>query len=129
MDAAMLTRLSFFSRVELSTGVQRCLCCIQQREAEMFSGLGHSVYSVKPSVKKVILEEENASLASVEAMLTQKTLEQHANNIPGMQTLANLYHLYHWITINTTKQTCMNAQMYVNICILRVSFRQRDRQK
>lgn len=92
----------------------------------MFSGLGHRVYSVKPSVKKVILEEENASLASVEAMLTQKTLKQHANNIPGMQTLANLYHLYHWITINTTKQTCMNAQMYVNICILRVSFRQRD---
>lgn len=127
MDAAMLTRLSFFSRVELSTGVQRCLCCIQQREAEMFSWLaGHSVYSVKPSVKKVILEKENASLASVEAMLTQKTLERHANNIPGMQTLANLYH---WITINTTKQTSMNAQMYVNICILRVSFRQRDRQK
>lgn len=93
----------------------------------MFSWLaGHSVHSVKPSVKKVILEEENASLASVEAMLTQKTLEQHANNIPGMQTLANLYH---WITINTTKQTSMNAQMYVNICILRVSFRQRDRQK
>lgn len=127
MDAAMLTSLSFFSRVELSTGVQRCLCCIQQREAEMFSLLaGHSVFSVKLSVLKVISEEENASLASVEAMLTQKTLEPHANNIPGMQTLANLYH---WITINTTKQTSMNAQMYVNICILRVSFRQRDRQK
>lgn len=93
----------------------------------MFSLLaGHSVFSVKLSVLKVISEEENASLASVEAMLTQKALEPHANNIPGMQTLANLYH---WITINTTKQTSMNAQMYVNICILRVSFRQRDRQK
>lgn len=110
MDAAMLTSLSFFSRVELSTGVQRCLCCIQQREAEIFSWLaGHSGSSIKPSVLKVILEVENTSLASVEAMLTQKNLERHANNIPGMQTLANLYHLYHWITINTTKQTCMNA--------------------
>lgn len=55
--------------VELSTGVQRCSCCFQQREAETLKSLaGHFDLHVKCDSYSVTLEEDQTSVTSVEAV-------------------------------------------------------------
>lgn len=61
-----LTRLwwsSFSSSVELSTGMQRCSCCLQQREAEILrSPAGHSELHIKLDSCSAISEDGQTSL-------------------------------------------------------------------
>lgn len=62
----------FSSSVELGAGVQRCLWCLQQREAEIFMSLaGHFDFHIKLVSYSMTLEESQTSRTSVEAMWTQ----------------------------------------------------------
>lgn len=66
---AKLTKSSSSSSsVELSTGMQRCSCCFQQREAEIFRSLaGHGDCNLKRDSNSVTSDEAQTSLTSAEA--------------------------------------------------------------
>lgn len=66
---AKLTKSSSSSSsVELSTGTQRCSCCFQQREAEIFRSLaGHGDCNLKRDSNSVTSDEAQTSLTSAEA--------------------------------------------------------------